>query len=225
MHIGPEERRSGYQTISHLDVAAELASSALCRGPCYDKIDLLRSLTVVDFDSAGSLTKAAAGDQRAWDAIVDRYSDLVWAVARSFRLTGADAADVTQATWLRLVEHLGELRDGGRLDAWLVTTARREALQMLRRGQRDIPTEDIGLSNTDWVSDGPPEHVLRSEQESMLWSAFHRLPAACQRLLRVLLTDPAPSYAEVGAALEMPIGSIGPTRARCLASLRGMLVD
>ncbi|HET6213266.1 MAG TPA: sigma-70 family RNA polymerase sigma factor [Micromonosporaceae bacterium] len=179
---------------------------------------------MADFDAATALAGAARGDQRAWDAIVGRYSNLVWAVARSFRLSGADAADVTQATWLRLVEHLGDVRDSARLGAWLATTARREALRILRRSRRDIPTENIGLSE-EYPSVPPELHVLRTEQETLLWNAFQRLPESCQRLLRVLLADPAPSYAEVGAALAMPIGSIGPTRARCLASLRSMLVD
>jgi RNA polymerase sigma factor (sigma-70 family) len=186
---------------------------------------------VVDFDAAAGsdtatvLAAAVQGDQRAWDVIVARYSGLVWSVARGFRLGAADAADVSQATWLRLVEHLGDVRDGARLGAWLATTARREALGLLRRGGRDVPTEDVELLDAAQAEGSPESEILRSEQDVRLWGAFGRLPCPCQRLLRVLLADPAPSYADVAAALDMPVGSIGPTRGRCLSTLRGLLAD
>jgi RNA polymerase sigma factor (sigma-70 family) len=185
---------------------------------------LLASRTVADFEPSAALAAAAKGDQQAWDAIVNRYTELVWAVARGFRLNPADASDVTQATWLRLVEHLTDIRDGDRLGAWLATTARREALGLIRRGRRDIPVEDAGLAQPDAIDgESPEEHILRAEQDTLLWQAFRRLGGPCQRLLRVLLVDPPPAYAEVGAALGMPVGSIGPTRARCLSMLRALL--
>jgi RNA polymerase sigma factor (sigma-70 family) len=187
---------------------------------------LLASRTVADFEPSAALAAAAKGDQQAWDTIVNRYSDLVWAVARGFRLNSADTSDVTQATWLRLVEHLTDIRDGERLGAWLATTARREALGLLRRGRRDIPVESTGLAEPDRGDEESPEQqILRTEEDSLLWKAFRRLGAQCQRLLRVLLVDPPLAYAEVGAALGMPVGSIGPTRARCLSALRALLKE
>src|SRR4029453_9232756 len=87
------------------------------------------------------IAAAVAGDQDAWNRIVDRFAGLVWAIARSFRLSAADAADVSQVTWLRVVEHLDALRDPQALAGWIATTARREALQLLRR-QREIPVDD-----------------------------------------------------------------------------------
>ena len=174
-------------------------------------------------DNVTLLAAAAAGDQRSWEAIVDRYAGLVWAVARSFRLSAVDAADVTQATWLRLVEHLRDIRDADRLGAWLATTARREALALLRHAGRDVPAGDWELEPE--LPDREPVEagMLRAERNADLWRAFDRLPWPCQRLLRVLLAEPAPTYAEAAAALSIPVGSIGPTRARCLQTLRQRL--
>lgn len=170
------------------------------------------------------LAAAAGGDRRSWDALVDRYADLVWKVARSFRLSRADAADVSQATWLRLVEHLSEIRDPDRLGAWLVTTARREALALVRRSARTIPTgDDWRLDTVEDGAEAPDVVVVRAEEGAAVRRAFAYLSANCQRLLTVLLATPAPTYAEVAAVLEMPIGSIGPTRARCLDTLRRRL--
>jgi RNA polymerase sigma factor (sigma-70 family) len=177
-----------------------------------------------DFDPVAALASAAAGDERGWESIVTAYSGLVWSVARAYRLSSADAADVFQGTWLRLVEHLDGIRDASRLGGWLATTARREALMLLRRAGRDVPVDVAGAFgdiSADTVS--LDEHLIRDEEQRMLWQAFARLSASCQRLLRVVFADPPPRYEEISAALDMPIGSIGPTRARCLASLQSML--
>ena len=176
------------------------------------------------FDPTIALIEAADGDQRAWDALVARYSGLVWAVARSFRLNDADAGDVFQATWFRLVEKLGQIRNGDGLGSWLATTARNEAIDMLRRRARESPV-DIAehLDRAPSTTDLPEEEVLRSEEHRLLRQAVQRLPERCGRLLRAMGAHPVPSYAELGAALDMPVGSIGPTRARCLETLRGLL--
>lgn len=175
------------------------------------------------FDAVSALTAASKGDQGAWDAIVAQYSNLVWAVARGHRLSKADAADVYQGTWLRLVEHLDQIRDASRLGAWLCTTARRESLALIRRRDRDLPVADAGLF--EGRSDPEPqidERLLQAEDRQTLWRAFSRLSANCQRLLRVAFADPAPSYAEISDALDIPVGSIGPTRARCLSHLQAL---
>jgi len=174
-----------------------------------------------DMAEVAALVHAAAdGDRAAWDALVDRYNGLVWSVARSHRLSAVDASDVVQTTWLRLVEHLGRLQDPERVGAWLATTARRECLRTLRHSARMV------------VSEEPPEQVtepqldaalLAEERDRALWQAFGGLSERCQALLRILVADPPPSYEDVGAALDMPIGSIGPTRARCLEQLRRKL--
>jgi RNA polymerase sigma factor (sigma-70 family) len=162
---------------------------------------------------------AAEGDRDAWDALVDRFNGLVWSVARSHRLSAVDASDVVQTTWLRLVEHLGRLQDPERVGAWLATTARREALRTLRHSARQMPTEDLPETAGDATLDAA---LLLEERDRALWQAFGALSERCQTLLRILVADPPPSYEEVSAALDMPIGSIGPTRQRCLERLRGL---
>lgn len=175
---------------------------------------------VRDLEAAGLVRRAAEGDERAWEALVDRYADLVWSVARGFGLTPADAADISQTTWLRLAEHLRTLREPDRVGAWLITTARREALRTLRRSRHHVLVDSV-----DWSSGGPSaeidDELLAGERHVELWKAFDGLSGPCKALLRMLLTDPPPSYADVSAGLDMPMGSIGPTRARCLDRLRG----
>jgi RNA polymerase sigma factor (sigma-70 family) len=164
---------------------------------------------------------AAEGDQQAWEALVERFGGLVWSVARAYGLSEADAADVAQTAWLRLVEHLHRVRDAQRVGAWLAATARHEALRMLRVVGRQLPMgDDLQLEPSDPVPVTPESQALASEQRSILWEAFAALPPPCQQLLRVLMADPPPSYQEAAAALDMPIGSIGPTRGRCLDRLR-----
>jgi RNA polymerase sigma factor (sigma-70 family) len=165
------------------------------------------------------VARAAEGDPRAWDELVDEYGGLVWGVARAYRLSAADAADVSQITWQRLVEKIDRLHDPARVGAWLATTAGRQCMQVLRRSARVIPQSD---DLPEQASDAPPADasLLADERDSALWRAMAALPARDRRLLRMLVSDPAPSYAEISAALDMPIGSIGPTRARALDRLR-----
>jgi len=171
----------------------------------------------------GAVVPAAKdGDREAWNALVARYSGLIWSIARAHRLGDADAADVFQTTWLRLVEHLGEIRDPDRVGAWLATTARNECLRVLRVGQRHVLTDGFDLP--DEAGDAALDaRMLGAERDAALWRAFSRISGRCAALLRMLAADPAPSYEEVGAALEMPVGSIGPTRGRCLEQLRERL--
>jgi RNA polymerase sigma factor (sigma-70 family) len=162
------------------------------------------------------------GDRAAWNALVAHYSGLIWAVARAHRLGDADAADVFQTTWLRLVEHLEDIRNPDGLGAWLATTARHECLRVLRVGQRHVLTDGFDLP--DEAGDAALDaRLLTGERDAAIWRAFSELSARCGRLLRMLVADPPPSYEEVGAALDMPIGSIGPTRGRCLQQLRERL--
>jgi len=183
----------------------------------------------VDPDDTGQLVRGAAGgDQVAWRGLVERFSGLVWAVARAHRLANADAADVFQTTWLRLAEHIRRIDHPDRIGAWLATAARRECLQSLRSAARTMPTDDMDrLDITPAVGNPTEEAVLAAEQEredagraAVVWGALSRLSARCRDLLRVLMASPPPSYAEVAAALGLPVGSIGPTRARCLQRLR-----
>jgi RNA polymerase sigma factor (sigma-70 family) len=170
-------------------------------------------------DVAVLVHAAAAGDERAWSALVDRFSKLVWAIARNHRLGADDAAEVSQTTWLRLAEHIERLQDPSKVGGWLATTARHESLRVLRGAGRLIPMGD-DMPEPDRPAPPIDEELLRNERDRMLWQAFSRLPARDQALLRLLISDPMPSYEEIGAAMGMPVGSVGPTRARCLERLR-----
>jgi RNA polymerase sigma factor (sigma-70 family) len=170
------------------------------------------------------LAHATAGDQRAWDALVEQHARLLWAVARSYRLDQADAADVVQTTWLRLVEHLDRIEDPSRLVGWLVTTTRRECLRVLRRSGRErlVSADEGTLDIADEAAPPLDAGLINDERNAELWRAFGQLPERCQRLLRIAVAMPK-AYDEVSAALGMPVGSIGPTRARCLTRLRALL--
>ncbi|ABP55476.1 sigma-70 region 2 domain protein [Salinispora tropica CNB-440] len=186
-------------------------------------VGAVRCLSMSD-DDAGRLVHAAAkGDQAAWEALVDRYARLVYTVARGFRLDDADVADVSQATWLRLVENLDKLRDPGSVGAWLATTARREALALLRN-RWEVPLPE--LTRSELMDESQPEpwqRLVAEETDAELWHAYRRLSIRCQELLRLLVFEPVGSYAIAAAALSVPIGSLGPSRARCLATLRTLL--
>jgi RNA polymerase sigma factor (sigma-70 family) len=167
---------------------------------------------------------AAGGDQRAWDLLVERFSGLVWSVIGAYRLGTADAADVFQTTWLRLVEHLRRLEHPERIGGWLATTARREAIRVARSAWMVVPTEsDYVLESPSSEQASPEALAIESDRARNLWQAFQELSVRCQELLRVLMASPPMTYLEIAAVLEMPIGSIGPTRSRCLQALRGRL--
>jgi len=172
--------------------------------------------------SDSDLVEAARnGAQSAWDGLVQRHGGRIWAVARAHRLGAADAEDVFQVTFLRLVTHLDTIRQPDRVGAWLATTARHECLRVIRRAGRAVPTSDDETLDPPDVGAAPLDaRMLEAERDVALVAALDRLSEKCRRLLRVLMADPEPSYAEVGAALDMPIGSIGPTRGRCLQHLR-----
>jgi RNA polymerase sigma factor (sigma-70 family) len=182
---------------------------------------------VSDEDPGWLVTAAAGGDRAAWEALVERFSGLIWAITRAYRLSRADAADVSQTTWLRLAEHIDKIDNPDRVGAWLATAARRECLQNIRAKARIVPTEDMTWFDAAGDDNPTEAEVLRAEGEreeahraSLLWQAVERLPSRCRQLIRILMASPPPRYAEVAAALDLPVGSIGPTRARCLERLR-----
>lgn len=169
------------------------------------------------------LAEARRGDQAAWDAIVSEFSSLLWSITRAFRLQPLDAGDVVQMTWLRLVENLERIADPEALPAWLATTVRRECLQLLRRPDRQRVVSHA--EPADLADPAPPvDHMLLAdERDAALWRRVAELGETCVRLLKVLMATPPPSYLAVAAALDMPVGSIGPTRQRCLRRLRELV--
>jgi RNA polymerase sigma factor (sigma-70 family) len=161
------------------------------------------------------------GDQGAWNEIIERYSPLVWSICVRYQLSRSDIDDVGQSVWLMLVERIGSLRDPAALPGWLATTTRRECFRILRVAQHD----QAGLPPEDQMPLDPgaamiEQEVIAAERNAALRAAFAELPPGCHDLLSVLMSDPPCSYAEVSATLGMPVGSIGPRRARCLDRLR-----
>jgi len=162
-----------------------------------------------------------AGERDAWRALIRRYTNRLWAVARGMRLREDDAADAIQTTWLRLVEHLDDLRELDRVGSWLATTMRRQCLDQLTRRQRTVQRDSFeDIADRDEPLD---RQVLHSERDAALWRALRALGPRCGTLLRLLMADPPPSYANVAEVLDMPIGSVGPTRQRCLGKLREIM--
>jgi RNA polymerase sigma factor (sigma-70 family) len=166
--------------------------------------------------------RARSGDKQAWDALIERYAPLVWSICRRYRIGGADAEDVSQNVWLQLLDQLDRIRDPAALPGWLATTAQRECWRVQRAARgphaggcmldaEDIPDEQAKMAE---------QEVLLAERSAALREAFADLPPGCQRLIALLIEDPPIPYADIGAKLGIPVGSIGPSRARCLAKLR-----
>lgn len=173
-----------------------------------------------------SLIRAARqGDEDALGQIVTELSPLLWQVARAAGLDSRDAEDVLQTVWLRLVTHLDDIHDSAALTGWLVTTAKREAWRVRAVGRRQLPADQELFAELPAGGPGSEEQVIVDEQRRALWAAIGRLSKRCQDLLRILAFAPRPDYTAVAAALGMRVGSIGPTRGRCLAKLRALLAD
>jgi RNA polymerase sigma factor (sigma-70 family) len=168
--------------------------------------------------------RAAAGDLRAWQRLVEQYNRLIWAMTRDFRLVESDAADVVQATWLRLLEHIDRIEYPARVGSWLAATARNECLRSLSARKRVVPTQvDEILTGVVAAEPEVDERILADERAEVVRDALSSLPGRWQRLLELLMADPPASYAEISDQLGLPVGSIGPTRGRCLERLRVLL--
>lgn len=169
------------------------------------------------------VARAARGEQSAWDEIVERFAPLVWSICRRFRLAEADALDVAQNVWLRLVEYLPSLREPAALPGWLATTTRRECLRVQRvswqqekqlaQPEIDVPADEESTEVDQWV--------IAHERSVALRAAFAQLSRRCRELLAMLMRDPPAPYSKISSDLRIPVGSIGPSRARCLEQLRG----
>jgi RNA polymerase sigma factor (sigma-70 family) len=166
--------------------------------------------------------RARNGDQQAWDALVERYAPLIWSICRRYRLGSADAEDVNQSVWLTLVDQLAALREPAALPGWLATTTQRECGRVLRAARKPqagwyvLDAEDIA----DEQAVTAEEELLQTERHAALREAFTYLPPSCQQLIAMLIQDPPVPYVQISAELGIPVGSIGPTRRRCLAKLR-----
>ena len=178
--------------------------------------------TTQDLRNTELLALAAQGDNRAWAEVVSRYRGLVTAVVRNYRLQDADARDAEQRTWLRLVEHLGSLRDPDRLGGWLSTTASRECLRIVREGQSVTALEMDAVPTAD---PGVEEQVVDADTAARLWRIVGTLPPRGRTIMNALFADEPRPYAEVARATGIPIGSLGPSRARLIDRVRRRFDD
>jgi RNA polymerase sigma factor (sigma-70 family) len=172
---------------------------------------------------AGLMDAARQGDEDALGQIVTELSPLLWQIARAAGLNSSDAEDVLQTVWMRLLAHLDDIHTSAALTGWLVTTTRREAWRVSAAARKQRPTETELLAALPDREPGSEEQILIDDQRRILWAAIGQLSPRCQELLRIIAFVPRPDYAAVAAELGMPIGSIGPTRGRCLAKLRALL--
>jgi RNA polymerase sigma factor (sigma-70 family) len=170
------------------------------------------------------VAQARAGENAAWESLIVRFGGLVAAIARRCRLSDADVAEVCQTTWLRLVENLDRIEQPERIGAWLATTSRRESLRIATR-HTAVSATDVLYLLADEEADPLDAALLRDEQAGAIRRAAERLSPRCQRLLGVLMSDDDLPYKEIAEQLSMPIGSIGPTRGRCLEHLRQIMAE
>ena len=172
--------------------------------------------------AADLVARARNGDKQAWDALVERYAPLIWSICRRHGLGDADAEDVGQNVWLKLVGQLEKIRLPAALPGWLATTTRRECGRILRvpPGSRDTGQAPATETIPDDDARTAEDELLAAERHGALREAFADLPPCCQQLIALLTESPPPSYAQISARLGLPVGSIGPNRGRCLDKLR-----
>ncbi|MGH3922132.1 MAG: RNA polymerase sigma factor, partial [Pseudonocardiaceae bacterium] len=189
-----------------------------------DVLDLADDSACAPGSVADLLARARDGDPVAWEEIVRRYSSVVFATVRSFRLQEADVLDAVQMTWLRLAENAHRVQFPERLAGWLATTARRECLHILRQQAKHTPTAaDAAAENVADPGVGPEQRVIDRDTAQTLWGLVAELSPLRRTLLRALFTEHPRPYTEVARSAGIPPGGIGPTRARALQQLRRRL--
>jgi len=185
-----------------------------------------RQTSVQSLSVADLVARAGEGDGRAWEELVGRFGGMIAATGRRYRLVPADVAELQQTTWLRLVENLHKIEQPERVGGWLATTARRESLQLLRRASKYHGGADQMLANMpDAHLPEPDARPIADERDAVLRAAWGRLKPRCQELLSLVVTDDPIGYKNLSQVLNMPVGSIGPTRARCLEHLRRLIAE
>ena len=166
------------------------------------------------------LRAAVAGDQSAWEQLVSRFEPLVLSVINGYRLQEADVRDAAQRTWLVMIEHHQQIREAEALGGWLRTTVRRECLRIIRDRQRIAPLQPAEAADFPDVTVDIEQRVVDADTMQQLWTLIESLPARSYLLLNSLFVDDPPAYAELARTSGIPVGSIGPTRARALRRLR-----
>ena len=174
-------------------------------------------------DSAADLVAWRAGNRLALERLVHRLTPMLWQIVRAYRLDEQAAEDVVQTTWLTLVRKGDTIKDPQTVVRWLTVSARREAAAVAKAAQRVESEDDVTLDLRP--HDGPTveQVVVRGHRDQALWDAVNSLPQRCQKLLRVIACGDRPDYGQLASDMGMSVGSIGPTRGRCLEKLRGLL--
>lgn len=184
-----------------------------------------RAVEISELATAELVLAAAAGSRAAWDELVERFTPLVFSITARYRLSYADAADVSQTVWLQLVQHLPQLREPKALPGWIATTVGHECVRVLRARHR-VTTVDpqtdgrLQEDSRDGAWPESDEELLRQERHAALLAGFAELSQRQRELLLLLLADPPVSYIEISDRTGIPVGAIGPTRARALERLR-----
>ena len=173
--------------------------------------------------AASAFERWSAGDAVALDELVRVMTPVLWHVVRAYRLSTEIAEDVVQTTWLSLVRSRASIQEPAAVGGWLTTTARREAWKVAKATGRGIPVEDEELARRLPDEDSAEAQAVRRDGDDRLWDAVQQLSERCQALLRIVAFEHRPDYTRIAADLDMPVGSIGPTRGRCLQKLRGLI--
>jgi RNA polymerase sigma factor (sigma-70 family) len=187
---------------------------------CTTTVPAVRPTFPSGAETAALVRAAGRSDGDAWRAIVERYGRTVQRIARAHRLSDADAADVAQTVWLRLLQHIDRLREPERVGGWVATTARHECLRLCRQRGRVSLVDGAALFEAMAASPDPAPAVETEDRDAALRGAVASLPPNQKAVLELLMAEPPASYGDIAAGLDMPIGSIGPTRQRSLRSLR-----
>jgi RNA polymerase sigma factor (sigma-70 family) len=164
-----------------------------------------------------------AGEAAALDDLVRTLSPVLWHVVRAYGLEREQAEDVVQTTWLTLVRRHESIADPQAVASWMITAARREAWRLAKTAARSTPVIDEVIERRVPVQRPADVDVVEADEHSVLWHCVHELDERCQRLMRIVAFDDRPDYAGIAKDMDMPIGSIGPTRGRCLRKLKALL--
>lgn len=174
------------------------------------------------------VARCREGHPQAWRSVLEEFTPLVWTVARSLGLRACDCEDVCQSTWIQVIRSIHRIEEPARLRTWVTTVARRESIKVMESSSRHIPVAEVGhdeRSGNATQEPSPEDTAVAQIDYRHVGAALRRLPHQQQILITLLLADPAPSYDEISARLNIPRGSIGPTRNRILRQLRSVMEE
>ena len=229
-------RQPSIQTMTPIEMSGRMSGRAWARLRDYQGVttegglavmsERLAPFSVGPRSVATLVNDAGEGDQEAWRELVGRFRGMIASVGRDYGLSEADISELQQTTWLRLVENLHRLKQPERVGGWLATTASRHSLELAKRAARFSPGGEEILARLPDPNDAfSLDTSVASSERTALQRALMRLKPRCRTLLALLLAEDAVGYRELSTLLNMPIGSIGPTRARCLDHLRQLLAE